>query len=266
MMKQILLLLIVLGVCFNTFAQDDVWGTDDDDTTTNVLIVPLNADFYFSDSDHDFQKANQIDPKTIPGKWREALDFNLQAQLMSSCEVEMMLSDTSKDVHKDIKAIYGGLKYSYQIPTPVLKGKEKVSFKNVKDKVKDKLDERKEIETTSDGEVTTQLGKRQKTDQYMDGRVIRNEMVYYYADKYKVDLILFVNQLDVKTILVEQQDKWAKKYTRQVWVHFNVYDKQANMIWGDVVKIDFNSNSDNLDKIIRNTLPLAAEYIGGIIQ
>lgn len=265
-MKHLFVSILTVVSVFAVSAQDDVWGTNDDDTVTNVLVVPLNPDFYMSDADADFQKHTKYRPQEIPGKWRKALDFNLESQLMGKCETRMMLDDTSSDVQKDITAVYGGLSYSYQTPTPLLKEQEKVNFKNVRDKLKKKLDGKKNKEDVTSGELTTEFAQRKKDDQFMQGKAFRDEMIFYYVKKYEVDLILFINQLDVKTVFVEQQDKWAKNYTRQVAVHFNIYDSQANMVWGDVVRVNFNSNSDNMETMIRNTLPMAAEYIGDVIQ
>lgn len=266
MVRKLLVLVLVI-TSFGAIAQDDIWGTDND-TITDVLLLPLNPDFYISDCDHKLAKAKALDAHTFPRRFREALDFNIQSQLMGVCNVIPMLTEESEDIQKDITAMYGGLTYSYQTPTPLLKEKEKVNIKNIRDKLKAKVEATltKDKGDVTEGQITTEYVDRSKNDQYMHAKVIRQAMIDYYVNKFDFDLLLTINQIDLKTVALEQQDMWAGNYTRQVWVHFDLYDTQGNVVWGDVVKVNFNSNRDDIDMIIRNTLPDAATYIANIIK
>ena len=257
---------MVLLNSFLVYSQDDVLGKEyglDTVPFAKVMLLPLQKVNYLSDADQKIIQNSELNGKDLVDTLTQELNFHIEAQLIGKYEeVYSIMLDSFPDHVKDRKAILNAVGYKYETPTPLVKERERNYFTRTKFKIKDKIATlKKERSTVTEGELTTEYVNRQKKEQYYNAIPARKEMLRYYSKKYKADLFLFINQLEIKTVYSSQQDRWADKYYREVWVHFSVYDADSEHFYGDVVKVKFNSRSSNFGILVRNTFPEIGRYI-----
>ena len=141
-------------------------------------------------------------------------------------------------------------------------------FEKVKNKVGELTEKKEENKLNHPGEG--ELGeKKEQIDnefKFMNVIMARPEMLQFYAEKYECDEFLFITQFEVRTLYPQHTDRWTSNYTRQIALHFALYDHRSNLKYGDVVRVRFDDNSNDLETIIRNTLPYAAQKIAESIR
>ena len=266
MTRKILFVIIIINCSLGVFSQSSVIQLTKTDSVRldKVLIIPLNPKLYFSDTDHALVEYNNRTSDQLLYRWRSAIDVNVTVYMMAARTVHSMLMDTSWDVVQDIKAIYDGVSYGYEKSTNVKKAEEEKDSKFI-NKLKNKVSDMTKSEEGKINHPTAgEIGKpAEEIDEFMfmNVKMARPEMLEYYSQKYECDQFLFITQFELRTIYKEHSDRWTNKFTRQVAIHYALYNKKSKLMEGDVVRVNFNSNTNDLETIIRNTLPYAGQQI-----
>jgi len=273
-MKRIIFLCMLLGAIFSSvLAQESVLepGEQDQFNYNKVMIIPYNPLYYLSDSDHDLEKYNNRKAEDIRRLFRHGLNYNVNLRILGKYETITLLSDTAMDVQQDLKAIYNGISYHMDRPMsafqPEEEGKVQKVWSGFKEKVNDVKAEYNYQETdysTYNTEEDKKVGgyiKSTKETKYMNVKIYNPDMLLYLSEKYDTDLFVFINQFELKTNYLNCLDRTINRFDREVWVHFSIYDKNSNQLVGDVVKVYFPMNTNNIDEIIKNNFPLISNYI-----
>tara|TARA_B100000683_G_C12392104_1_gene515960 strand:+ start:171 stop:992 length:822 start_codon:yes stop_codon:yes gene_type:complete len=272
---RLLIFLLIIIIANLSIAQNSVIELEKSDSVKHnkILVVPLNPKLYFSDSDHILEEYNERTSDQIFYRWRSAIDINTTVYLMALNKVQSMLMDTSWDVTQDIKALYQSVTYGYETSSRA-RLEEEANGKKFFNKVKDKVSELSEKVTEDKSKINHpgagELGEeKEKIDnefKFMNVTMARPEMLQFYAEKYECDEFLFITQFELRTLYPTHADRWTNNYTRQIALHYAVYDQRSQLKYGDVVRVTFDSNSNDLETIIRNTLPFAAQKIAESIR
>ena len=270
---RLLLSLSLLLISSFVYSQNSVIELEKSDSVKHnkILIVPLNPKLYFSDADHVLEEYNERTTDQIFYRWRSAIDINTTVYLMATNSVHSMLMDTSWDVLQDMKALFESVSYGYETSSRVKLEEEangKKFFEKVKNKVGELTEKRedKKVNHPGAGELGEKKEEINSEYKFMNVTMARPEMLEFYAEKYECDEFLFITQFELRTIYPQHTDRWTSTFTRQVVLHYALYDQRSNLKYGDVVRVGFNSNSNDLETIIRNTLPFAAQKIAESIR
>ena len=237
-------------------------------TYSKILFINYSPKLYFSDADHDLAKNGDLIEPEIRERIRYGLDFHICTQLDPKYTTKSLMRDTSQDSREDLRAVYEVMSYRYEYPTsgaPENPSENKVMqfFKKVKNKVSEvagKNDEEQQ-EPLSEGQLTTEGTSSYSEDKYMNVKLPDKVVFTYLAEKYKNDLFLFASQSEIRTIYRTHADRWMGIFTREIWVHFSIYNKEGKQLYGDVAKIPFESNTNDVEEIIRGAFPKVGEYI-----
>ncbi len=239
-----------------------------------VMLVPFNENFYFSDSDQELAKYNKKTDKEISEWFREGLSFNVNARILSLYETERLEKDEREDVQKDLQALYSGLSYKLDKPyhyevensyEHLEDGKKRQS--KVEEWLNDKLHLRspEKRNVVSSGIMANQYLEEEESKEYMSVDVRNTEMLEYLNEKYGTDLFVFINQFELKKDFESCIDRKNQEFTRKVKVHFSIYNSEGDLLYGDVVTVLMDSNTNDMDQIIRSNFPIVADYMASYI-
>ena len=78
--------------------------------------------------------------------------------------------------------------------------------------------------------------------------------------KYKTDLYLFINELDIKAVNSIPGD-FSSSSSRKIIVHYTIYTYDAKEINSGIAEVNMPSNVNNPSKIINSYFSLVAETI-----
>ncbi len=271
-MKNKIFLLIICTLVFSTIlAQDTALEPEDKDlfNYNKVLVIPFNPDLYFSDADHDLAKYNLKSVEEVRTKFRLGLDFNVNARVLSKYDTKSFMTDTSEDVQADLMSIYTGISYKYETPVTLISNGEEKTGNGLLASANDRIyeNENKKIinykNYNSEAQGATSYIEPIESKKYMNAVVHNPEMLTYFSEKYGTDLFLFINQFEIKTKYEKCLDRAINNFTREILVHFTIFNAAGVQLYGDVVKVNFTVQTNDINSIIRNNFPLIGDYLSG---
>lgn len=225
----------------------------------NVMVIPFDPGMYFSDSDQMLAEYNR---KTIPEvrkQFRYGLNANLSAQILSSHGSRSMLQDTTKDVQEDLYTIYKNITYFNDKSSgpQVLQPGEKPANKGggVAGLFKKKSDK---DQSNSNSAL---MPEKHESQDYINVKIHSKEMMTYLSEKYNTDVFLFINQFNLVTNYEHCLDRANNVFDREILVHYSVFDANGKQLSGDVAKVHFPSNSNNIAEVMKANFPELSKNI-----
>ena len=196
------------------------------------MIIPFVPKLYMSEIDHKINAETKLSQKEIKEAYRKGINAELARALKQKYEVLDLLKDTAK-YKKDVLNIYKSTTCSF----------EKVpNQSNYKAPIEDK---NKKNENIKNGQI---LVESNADERFMNAKVINPTLIPGLYAKYKTDLFLFVNQLDIFSGEVTASGIGASA-DRKLTIHYTVFTVDAKEINSGVCSIKFPIDLNNPSKI-----------------
>ena len=206
--------------------------------TGKIMIVPFEPKLYMSEIDQKVNQQTKWNFNQIRENFRHQLDTQLKLKLQSIAPVVSFYSDSSK-MTKDLEYTYLSSNLSYD---PVNEPSTATAPTKKQDGIKN-------------GQVAVEINTDKK---FMNTKLSSVEVLNYLNKKYKVEYFVFVNELDITT-LMDSYNIASDTYQRQVAVHYSILDKTGKTISAGLATSTFSSKENNPKKIVSsNFTPIAA--------
>lgn len=243
------LVFCLLLVVFNLNAQDKTINTGNKPTLgkeivskNKIMLIPFENKMYLSEIDANINQESKLSAKQIKAVMRDGMNEQLYKKLKAKMNVVDMIDDTTK-TKKDLENIYQYLSYQYQKTPNQENYKAPSNEKEVKNIDKGQLS----VETVSDS-------------RFMNAKLKNATLVPYLSNKYKTNLYLFINELDIKSISTVPGD-FSSGSSRKIIVHYTIYTFDAKEINSGIAEVNMPSNVNNPNKIINSYFSLVADLI-----
>lgn len=231
-----ILYIIPYILCLGTKAQDKTIGATNNLSNKEVLskykimIIPFENRMYMSEIDYQINKETKLSAKEIKAQLRDAINEQLYKKLKSKINVVDLLDDTVK-TKKDLVNIYQYLSYDYQKVPDQNNYKPPVKEKDEKAIQKGQLT----VETNSDA-------------RFMNAKLKNATLVPYLTGKYKTNLYLFINELDIKALNGSPADLNSTA-ERKIILHYTVYTSDAKEINSGIAETSLPNTVNSINKI-----------------
>jgi hypothetical protein len=216
-------------------------------TKHKIMLVPFENRMYLSEIDHLINKETKLTAKQIKAAMRDGINEQLYKKLKSKMNVVDLMEDTVK-TKKDLENIYQYLTFQYQKVPDQTNYKAPVKEKDEKQVEKGQLN----VESNSDA-------------RFMNAKIKNATLVPYLSGKYKTDLYLFINELDIKALVSSPADFNASA-SRKIIMHYTVYTMDAKEINSGIAEVNLPSNVNNPGKIINTYFAQLAELVTARIE
>ncbi len=249
----------LIGICLysSVFSQTTI-GTESKPNLSNdkaltatkkhkILLVPFEPKMYMSQIDHKINAETKWDQQKIKASFRDGVDEQLYKKLKQHFDVISLLDDTVK-YKKDLSKIYQHLTYKYEkVPnqekyTAPKNEKEKPGIKNGQ----------LVVETNSDA-------------RFMNAKITSPGLVPELYAKYKTDLFVFINQIDIEAGTTPAGD-FGSQSLRTITLHYTVYTVDAKEINSGTCSVKFPVEVNTPSKIISSYVSKIAEEINKRIE
>ena len=208
---------------------------------SKVMVIPYNPNMYFSDADDAIAKASNKTPEEIRRMFRHGIAYDVSVRILPRYPIKNMLYDTSEIAQRDLYLIY-----------------KNISYRKMKSPSYKKDDEQEAPKDITSGE--TPVVQSASLKEYI-GVEAPKGMLQYLHERYGTDLFVFINQFNLVTNYKYCTDRSINNFTRDVIVHFSIYDKDGNYLYGDAVRVTFNKRTNHIDEIMMHNFPVIADYI-----
>ena len=211
-------------------------------TKHKIMLIPFESRMYLSEIDFMINKETKMTAKQIKAVMRDGINEQLYKKLKAKMPVIDLLDDTVK-TKKDLADIYQFLGYEYQkVPNQ----------ENYKPPVKEK-----EEKVINKGQI---MAETNSDARFMNAKLKNATLVPYLYGKYKTDLFLFVNELDIKSFSAMPGDLTANS-TRKIVMHYTIYTYNAKEINSGIAEVDLPTTVNNPTKIINTYFAQLADII-----
>lgn len=248
-----ILYLIPYILYLGTNAQDRTIGASTNESSREILkkykimIIPFENRMYMSEIDYQINKETKLNAKQIKASMRDGVNEQLYKKLKNKMTVVDLLDDTVK-TKKDLADIYQYLAYEYQkVPDQ----------NNYKPPVKEK-DEK----TVQKGQLVVETNNDAR---FMNAKLKNATLVPYLTGKYKTNVYLFINELDIKALNGSPADFNASS-ERKIIVHYTVYTSDAKEINSGVAEVALPTNVNSISKISQVYFSQIADIIASRIE
>lgn len=208
-----------------------------------LLIIPYQPNMHLSDADVDISIYSEMDLSKLRREFREKLMKNLQSRINTVYESKVLQDDFVGEDQDELENTYRSLFYQKDTIWPVSHPQKDTLM------LQKKLFNSKEKKPAPSDKTYINVGFH---DQLLLPELSR---------KYDVDLIVFLNEFDIKTNYNLRLDKEKEIYAREIKVHYSVFDRAGKQVYGDVASSQYPSNVNEIDEIISINFPGLSEYI-----
>lgn len=239
-MKKIIIFLSFNFLTFYSIGQNATVKANNDKperetaAAHKVMIIPFETRMYMGEIDQKINAETKLTAKEIKYKFRDGLNEQLyKAFKANKFNVVDLMEDTAK-YKKDLDGIYQFLSYEFQ------KVPDQQNYQPPKKEAEKKKIEKGQLNVESNSDA-----------RFMNAKVTNAKVVPILYGKYKTDLYVFINQLDIKASgnkgLAEMGDGNAN---RKIVVHYTVYTLDAREINSGIAEEEFEAGLNNPKKII----------------
>ena len=215
---------------------------DSSQAVPKVLLIPYSPMMHLSDSDQDISEGSQEEIGEMRQQLRKNLVAAINKQFAEVVDVKMPQRNFVGKTEDDFQTIYHSLYYeqdsTFPSKFPKLYGRKDTTLYISKTA-------KKPVEET----VFINSGLRDKL------------LLHDLADKYGANYFIFLNEIDIKTHFDDCINLALKIYSRDLKVHYSIYDVSGKLVYGDVAVVHFPSNSNNVAEISQKTFPSIASQI-----
>lgn len=230
-----------------TISSGTVAATNSGPKKHKIMIVPFESRMYLSEIDFLINKESKLSARQIKSLMRDGMNEQLYKKLKSKMGVVDLLDDTVK-TKKDLEDIYRFLSYQYQ------KVPNQEHYKAPEKEKQQKAIEKGQLNVESNSDA-----------RFMNAKIKSASLVPYLYGKYKTDLYLFINELDIKALSGPAADM-STNAARKIVLHYTVYTYDAKEINSGIAEVDLPASVNNPNKIINSYFSQLADIIAARID
>lgn len=199
-----------------------------------VLLIPFEPKLYMGEVDRYIHAETRLSAREIRNKFRDGLNEQLYKAFKSAkYNVVDFMADTVK-YRKDLEGVYQYLSYEY------LKVPDQNDYKSPKREKEDKKIDK--------GQVTVETNTDRR---FMEARLTNPKVVPLLYGKYKTDVFVFINQLDLFASGSKDPAELGNgNPNRKIVVHYTVYTYDAKKINSGIIEEEFDPALNQPKKII----------------
>jgi hypothetical protein len=202
--------------------------------THKVLIIPFEPKLYMSEIDRFVNAETKLSAKEIRFKFRDGINEQIYKALRASKFAALDLMADTIASRKDLMAIYQVLAYDYVKVPDQAKYKAPQREKTQKKLEKGQL----QVETNSDM-------------RFMDAHLTSPTILSTLQSKYKTDVFVFINQLDLKASGSKDPGELGEgNASRKIVLHYTIFDAKGNEINSGIIEEEFEPTNNVPKKIV----------------
>lgn len=222
-----------------------------------ILVVPFDPYLYFSDADDEIARHSKIPRQNVRHVFRGRLNALLAPE---GYETINLLGGVYRDSVSELSTLYRSLSYGYQDNKqsrynhqPTIKAKER---ENALEWVK-----RKKNDLNIRGGQPSTVPVAQDENKHFGVKVKDPKFFSHFNGQYGIDYYVFINQFEVKTNYENCLDRATWNYERDFLVHYSIYDSKGELVSGNKVKVPYQSNMNDVQRIVSDNMPNMAKRV-----
>ena len=213
-------------------------------TKQKIMLIPFEPKMYMSQIDHRINAETKQTQKEIRESFRKGVNEELYKALKKNFEVLDLYKDTAK-YRKELFSIYKGLTYSYDKVPDQTNYKAPVTEKDKKN------------QSIKNGQLVNDTDPNAR---FMNAKIKSPTLIPALFAKYKTNLFLFINQIDLGSNVVMANETGTVS-ERVLVLHYTIYTVDAKEINSGTCSLNFPGDANNPSKIVSSYMSKMAVEI-----
>lgn len=222
-----------------------------------VLVIPFDPYLYFSDADNDIALQSKIPRQNVRYVFRNRLNAFVDPK---GFETINLLGGVVRDSVNEMNKIYRSLVYNYQDIT-YSKYNPNPTDEKPKSAAATWLEKQKAKVSGAPAGPVKQASVAHDESKYYGVKVKDPSLYTHFNKAYAVDYYLFINQFEIKTDYTSCLDRVSQNFVRYFTVHYTIFNSQGELVSGNKIRIPYESNVNDVNKIARDNLNRMAQRI-----
>ncbi|MBK9283628.1 MAG: hypothetical protein IPM51_04835 [Sphingobacteriaceae bacterium] len=199
-----------------------------------ILLIPFEPRMYLSEIDHHINQETKLSARQIKNSFRNGINEQLYKAFKNNKYAVVDLVEDTVKYKKDLESIYQYLQYEY------LKVPDQANYKAPVREKQEKKIEKGQLNVETDVE-----------NRFMNAKVSQGKVLTSLGSKYRCDLFLFVNQLEIKAAGAKNPGELVNPNgNRKIILHYTVYNNELKEINSGIAETEFAFNLNTPKKII----------------
>lgn len=199
-----------------------------------AMIIPFEPKLYMGEIDRSIHEETKLSSREIRRRFRDGLNAQLQKAFRASKYGVVDLMEDTVKYKKDLEGIYQYLSYQYQ------KVPDQEHYRPPQKEKQEKKIEKGQLSVETNGD-----------QRFMNAKLLNAKVVPLLYGKYKTDIFVFINQLDLKASgTKDPTDPGTGSDNRKIIVHYTVYTLDGREINSGIAEEEFDPELNNPKKII----------------
>jgi len=214
----------------------------------SVLVIPYMPAMHLSDADPDLSHGSEMPMPDMRKALRDGLIKSLNRNFAEIYDMKGESADFVANDNRETDIIYHTVVFESDSVYP-LKYPSKFALRDTIVK--------------KNGKVVKKIKPESK---YINVGIYDPALVPDLSKKYDADYVIFINELDIKTHFEDCLDLAMKIYRRDYLVHYSIFDKLGNQVYGDIAVVNSDSNTNDVNDIVNKNFPVIADYVLNSLQ
>jgi hypothetical protein len=216
----------------------------------HLLIIPFQPEYYLSDAEQDIMKQTRRTPDQYRNYFRKTLDLKITAAVENIVPTISLLYDTGSVGRELLERYYGSIALNYENPIGVKKDRKLFNSNS------DKLPE--EVKNQHDaGKYNIMKGDIRFMNSTLNDTAFFSKLMKHYD----TDLLLSINQFEIKTNYKSCIDISNRIYQRELMVHYSLMNSKGKVVNGNFVVAYFPSSTNRDTEIAERVFPDIAKNL-----
>ena len=236
------LFLFLLGVSILTQAQDSLFHK-------NLVIVSFNPDMFNNEAAKPMLQQSNMSYDEMVNFLNKEMTYYIGVAFQKIIKSYPLNTSLTTNTTEDLYTIWTLQNY-FLSPIP------KAQKRNVDPT--SKLIGKKKPKNTG-GEVVPEINSLKGN--FLDSKIADKKTFMGITRKLHANFMLIINELDIKEDYSNPYAVGRNDYTRQLQIHFTLFNNRGEEIAGNVATVDFSSKENDIKKVVELYFPVAARNI-----
>ncbi len=215
-------------------------------TKHKIMLIPFEPRLYLGEIDFAINAETKLSAKQIKFQFRDGINEQIAKALKTAKYGVVDLMEDTLRFKKDTEALYSCLSYDY------MKVPDQNNYQPPK--------KEKTTKPIENGQLNVETNSDQR---FMNAKLTNPKLVPQLAGKYKTDVFIFINQLDIKAGGTNEpaQPYKTPSTKRKIVVHYTVYTKDGREINSGTLEEEFAEDLNVPKKIIEKHFSKLAQTL-----
>ena len=236
------LLILFLGLSIFSQAQDSLFQK-------NLVIVSFNPDMFNNEAAKPMLQQSGMTYDEMVTYLNKEMTYYLGVAFQKNIQTFSLNTSLTTNTSEDLYTIWTLQNY-FLSPIP------KDQKRNV-DPTSKLIGQKKK--KSSGGEVVAEINSLKGN--FLDSKIVDKRTFTGITRKLHANYVLIINELDIKEDYSSPYAVGRNDYTRQLQIHFTLFNNKGNTIAGNVATVDFSAKENDIKKVVSSYFPIAANKI-----